>query len=75
MSEGLVSRRAQAHGSLHFFPTARPRRPGRHRAVLLLPVAFKAGGLNLRFGTNPLDTSTGYDSSTGPLFELKALSL
>ena len=45
---------------------------GIDRAVLLLPVAFKAGGLNLRFGTNPLDTSTGYDSSTGLLFELKA---
>ena len=32
---------AQAPGFLRFFRTARPRRPGRHRAVLLLPVAFK----------------------------------
>ena len=51
---------AQAHGSLHFFPTARPQRPGRHRAVLLLPVAFKAGGLNLRFGTSASDMRRVY---------------
>ena len=61
-SASRLSRRAQAHGSLHFFPTARPRRPGRHRAVLLLPVAFKAGGLNLRFGTSPSDMRRVYGS-------------
>ena len=46
-----------------------------HRAVLLLPVAFKAGGLILRFATIPSETSIGLERSTSPLFGPTALSL
>ena len=60
---------------LRFLRTARPRGPGRHRAVLLLPVAFKAGGLIRPFGTIPFGTSTGLDRCTSPLLGPKALSL
>ena len=76
MSEGTrLSRRAQAHGGLHFFPPARPRRLDRHGAALLLPVAFNGGGLIHRFDTSPSDMSIASERSTSPLFGPTALSL